>query len=70
MNPTHCSPCDALVVGIPTEDPRLMVLVEYEEDGYTPSSDRHICWPREQRIGRLIVQRRARAASAQQGTAA
>lgn len=59
---THCSPCDATVVSLPTDDPRLHILFEYEPDGFTPSPDRHICWPRSERIGRLIKQRRQRVA--------
>lgn len=66
---THCSPCDARVIAVPTENPRVMALVEYEEDGYTPSIDRHLCWPRQERIGRLIEQRRARIANAERGVA-
>jgi len=57
---TYCSPCDARVIALPTEDPRISRLFEYERDGFTPSPDQHICWPREVRIGRLVEQRRKR----------
>lgn len=58
---THCAPCDAIVATVPTEDPRLYVLMEYDTDGYTVSGIRHICWPRDERVGRLILARRAAA---------
>lgn len=66
---TYCSHCDASVAAVPTETPGLMVLVEHEEDRCTPSPDRHVCWPRGQRIGRLIAQRRARIANTERGSA-
>ncbi len=56
---THCAPCDAIVAAVPTDDPRLYTLVEYEPDGYTVSGIRHVCWPRDERVGRLILARRA-----------
>lgn len=61
---SHCAPCDARIVGVLPIGGRVAVAMEYEPDGYTVSGIRHVCWPRDQRIGRLILARRAAAQTA------
>jgi hypothetical protein len=55
---SYCNVCDCRYVCVAAAAGNVGVAMEYEPDGFTPSAIRHVCWPREQRIGRLILARR------------
>jgi len=54
----YCPSCDCRYAAVPSESGPA-VAYEYEPDGFTVSAIRHVCWPRDQRAGRLIEARRA-----------
>lgn len=54
----HCDTCDCTIHVVIHAGGKVGCSFEYEEDGYTPSTIRHICWPRDERVGRLILARR------------